>query len=113
MTTKPTRERREPRVMLALIALATDLPVPGRIGFIDDILAMSFDRLVDGQAWSAHLGGKTETCAHKGQRYLNEGMINWHGWSVQLNAHEPALTGGQLDADTTARLAALAGENDA
>ncbi|HEU4425023.1 MAG TPA: hypothetical protein VFR67_21040 [Pilimelia sp.] len=101
-------ERAEPRVMLAAIALATDLPVPARISHHDGIWSMSFDRLTDGRAWSERLGGRTETVTRNGVQYLNEGIIIWRGWSVQLHASTPNDT---LDADTRAALNDIASED--
>jgi hypothetical protein len=102
----------EPRAMLALIAL-TDLPMPTRISFHPDgeILGLSFERLAAGIAWSSFLGGRTDTYENPdGRRYLDEGLITWHGWDVQLHAYEPIdadPVDTPLPEDVTERLTAL------
>jgi hypothetical protein len=106
MTHKPDVAPR--RTMIALIALADDLPVPNRISFVDDrILAISCGTLAQGQAWSAHLGGKTETYTHDGAVWLDEGLINWRGWRVQVSASEPNGTADGLDDSDRAALTEL------
>jgi len=108
-----TTEQYEPRAMLALIAL-TELPLPKTVAFHPNgkILSLTFERLAPGQAWSAHLGGQTETYDNRdGHRYLNEGLIKWHGWTVQLHASEPIDSepvDSPLSPDVTARLTAVA-----
>jgi len=112
--TDKSTEKYEPRAMLALIALATEVPTPKSVSFYRDsaIFSLSFERLAAGLAWSTFLGGQTETYVNKdGRRYLDEGAITWHGWRVQLHASEPAndaTTEAPLAEDVTERLAALA-----
>ena len=98
------------RAMLALVALA-DLPTPTGVSFVSDhILSLALDTIADGQAWSRYLGGSTDTCVSNRTTYLNEGRIDWHGWSVQLHAYGPGpVAPTALDAVTTARLALTAG----
>jgi len=107
-------ERKDRRAMLALIALATDLPLPKAVNWYSDTgLSLDFDSLADGMAWSQHLGGQTATYINNdGFRYLREGSIRWHGWLVQIHANEPAGRGVQLDEVTTASLEAIAGVSE-
>ncbi len=107
--TEPTTVRGEPRRMLALIALAAELPMPPSIRFHPngEILSLDFDRVQDGQAWSRFLGGKARTYTSDGNWYLAEGVIQWHGWDVLLHACEPVAPDSPLDDDTAARLAEL------
>jgi hypothetical protein len=110
-TSTVTETRADERVMLALIALA-ELPTPSAIRFIsgDDgpaILSLQMKDLAAGLAWSAVLGGTSDTYVNDGRRYLNEGIIRWRGWRVNLHASEPERgTGTPLDSDTTAALTA-------
>lgn len=113
MTNKST-EQYEPRAMLAVIALATEVPTPKSISIYpkSEILSLMFERLAHGLAWSAFLGGQTETYVNTdGRRYLDAGVIRWHGWSVQLHASEAAddeTDETPLAEDVAERLAALA-----
>jgi hypothetical protein len=100
----------EARKMLALIALATEVPVPKNISFHPngELLSLTFERLSAGLAWSSYLGGQLDTYVHNAARYLNEGVIDWHGWRVQLHACdlvEPVEA--SLAQDITDGLAAL------
>lgn len=98
------------RAMVALVALA-DLPMPQAIRFVGDILSLDVDAVAEGQAWSQFLGGETDTYIHDdGRRYLREGTIRWHGWSVQIHASDPPSVagGGELDPETVAALEAIA-----
>lgn len=89
---KPVRE------MLVLIVAAAQLPTPTQISFqgagVGDlgrsILALRFRSIAEGQAWSRYLGGRTTTrpSATGGHVWLDEGVIRWHGWSVQLHAYD-------------------------
>lgn len=110
MNTETTNDRRDMRAMLAEIALATDMPVPDRIGFYPSgILGLDLPTIAEGQTWSRHLGGKTDTYlnVHDGRRYLDEGFITWHGWKVSLHASEPGPQAEPLAEETAARLAEL------
>lgn len=113
MTTQDLDTRRDPRVILAQIALATGLPIPKRIYFYDDpsILGLDLATLADGIAWSQHLGGDTTTYVNSndGRCYLygGGGSITWHGWTVQLHASDPPATTKPLVEDITARLSDL------
>jgi hypothetical protein len=104
-------DRTEPRSMLALVALTVELPMPSGVTFYPEssILSMSLRSVVDGLAWSAHLGGSADTYinAGNGKRYLSEGVIEWRGWRVQLHAWDDAMPDAPLPADTSARLTAL------
>jgi hypothetical protein len=110
---KPVRE------MAALVVLACDLPMPVRISFQGtgtgeagtSIMSMSLRTVAEGQAWSRHLGGRTDTyvSAGTGRTWLDEGLIKWHGWSVQLHASDDLNPGQSLDPATAAGLEAIAG----
>jgi len=109
VSSNPTPERREPRAMLALIALQSELPVPASIGFNNGILSMSFPTITDGLPWLAFFGRRQETYVYQGHRYLKDRELNeWHGWHVQLHASEPAAPDTELDEATAGRLAQLA-----
>jgi hypothetical protein len=104
--------------MLALVVLATDLPMPERITFQGEgigepgasIMSLSFSRIEPGKAWSRYLGGCTDTYHNRdGNTYLREGVIEWHGWSLHLHACEPTSPDTDLDQETAIRLAELAG----
>src|SRR5262249_5260716 len=100
-----------PRAMLALITLAA-LPVPNAVRFYPDnnILSLNLDCVADGQAWSRHLGGKTDSYLNTdGRAYLDEGVITWHGWSVHQQARAAAAADVAFDADATARLTEVGG----
>jgi hypothetical protein len=109
-------ERTDPRAMLALIALAGDLPVPAAVRFYNDAelaatLILDFEFLSTAAAWCAHLGGDVHAAEeHDGRRWFRSGRITWLGWSVQIHASEPAATslpGEALSEDVTEGLAAL------
>jgi hypothetical protein len=111
-TPKPVRE------MVALVVLANHLPMPIRITFQGNgtgesgisILSLSFRTVADGQAWSRHLGGRTDTRVNDdGRIYLDEGLITWHGWHVQLHASDDPVPGEPLAPAIAAELAAIAG----
>jgi hypothetical protein len=113
-STAPAGKHCERRVMLALIALSTDLPMPKAINFIDGsaILSLDLGSVGDGQVWAAHLGATTKPHIADDIRYLGAGSAGeWHGWTVHLHASEPAAADAPLDGDTTARLTALAAED--
>jgi hypothetical protein len=106
--------------MLALVVLADHLPMPRQISFQGwgtgedgrSIMSMAFATIERAQAWSRHLGGRTDTytSATTGRIYLDEGVIRWHGWSVQLHAsNDPPLPGNPLDPATTTQVAAVVG----
>ena len=107
------------REMLALVVLAEHLPMPRQISFQGwgtgedgrSIMCMSFPTVAQAQAWSRHLGGRTDThVSASGRVYLDEGVIRWHGWSVQLHASDdPPLAGNPLDPAMTASVAAVVG----
>jgi hypothetical protein len=109
VSTETTAVQAEPRAMLALIALAA-LPMPDAVRFHPngEILSLSFERIADGQAWSSHLGGSTDTYVYNGQTFLNEGVIRWRGWSVHLLAAEAHTPDAALDEDTAGQLLAVA-----
>lgn len=111
-TPKPARE------IAALVVLACHLPMPVRIAFqgkgIGDsgtsIMSMSFRSVAEGQAWSRHLGGQTDTYLNTdGRTYLSEGAITWHGWSVNLHASDNMPPAQPLDPTIAADLAVIAG----
>lgn len=116
MTTETTSDRRDPRGMLAEIALATELPVPKEVSFLTDlgILSLRLATIADGVAWKRHLRPddpeRDSYISHSsGLRHLDHGVITWQGWRVNLSAHEPAAAPSEpLPADTTARLTELA-----
>lgn len=85
-----------PREILAEIVSTAELPIPATIFFFlrpaRPILALTFrDDLSAGLAWSRHLGGATRIrpSLTGERRYLDEGAITWHGWTVQITASEP------------------------
>jgi hypothetical protein len=111
-TPKPVRE------MVALVVLANHLPMPVRITFQGkgtgesgiSILSLSFRSVADGQAWSRHLGGRADTHVNDdGRIYLDEGLITWHGWHVQLHASDDPVSGEPLAPAVAAELVAIAG----
>lgn len=109
--TRPRGGRSTRRQILATVAL-TDLPAPHVVTFDDDhhILSLSLDTIADGTAWAKLLGGRVKGAAeHSGQRWLRtDGIIVWHGWTVQLTAHEPVEPATEpLDDATVGQLAAL------
>lgn len=99
------------RVMLAHIALAGDLPVPVHVSLYDDLglMGLTLATVADGLAWAKYLGAdQAESYVRNGRRYLDQqGVITWHGWTLNLNAAEPTTCADQLDPDTAAHLAAL------
>ena len=113
-TENTSTERRPMREVAAAIVLATNLPMPPTIRFHvypdgKGILSMNLDSVAAGQRWSRHLGGETDTYINAdGLRYLNEGVIEWRGWRVQIHATDPGQPDGGLDTETTAALSALA-----
>ena len=111
-TTTTTTERSQPRAMLALIALATDLPVPEAIYLYDNgILSMNLRSLAEGYAWLRFLGHTPASYANNnGYRHLKYGTIEWHGWHVHIQASDPAVPDTGLDQATTTALADLAGD---
>jgi hypothetical protein len=112
-TPKPVRE------MTALVVLASDLPMPVRLSFQGkgigesgtSIMSMSLRTVAEGQAWSRHLGGRTDTyvSANTGRTWLDEGVIKWHGWSVHLDASDDPIPVQPLDPATAAGVAVIAG----
>lgn len=114
-----TTDHKPARAILALIALATDLPMPTGIwlyppGEVSDepTLAISFATVADGLAWATHLGvSVTPYVGDDGNRYLGHRSADrWHGWRLSLGAHDPATVAEQdtLSADESAALVALA-----
>jgi len=106
--------------MVALVVLAaSDLPMPVRIAFQGkgtgepgaSIMALFLRSVAEGQAWSRHLGGRTDThVSADGHRvWLDEGVIRWHGWSVHLHAGDDVPATTPLDPSTAAELATIAG----
>jgi hypothetical protein len=110
------------REMVALVVLADHLPMPIRIAFQgkgvgepgSSILALSVASVAQGQAWSRHLGGRTDTYvnAKTGQTWLDEGVIVWHGWHVQLQAWDESTPVTPLNSTVSAKLTAIAGGAD-
>jgi hypothetical protein len=107
-------DRKPPRAMLALIALATPVPVPKSTIFYRDngILSLSFERVDDGLAWGAYLGGEPTSYVRECTRYVGQyGQIIWHGWSVTIDAAEPVTPtdpSGVLTGDEWAALDEIA-----
>lgn len=103
--------RKPPRAMLALIALATDLPMPRGVTFFTDEgnLSLSFWTIADGSLWADHFGEQPSIrVADDGYRYLRAGTVIWHGWNIHLNAYEPVQPDVDLAADERAALTELA-----
>jgi hypothetical protein len=104
-------ERKTPRQMLALITLATDLPLPKEIRFRSDRISLDLVTIADGVAWCRYLGFNDETRLNPldGYRYLTYGLGHWHGWGVSLHASEIADRQPETIADDqTAALTELA-----
>ena len=105
--------RKPRRVMLALVALAVDLPVPTTVAFggtEHDIFCLGFERVADGVAWAAYLGKPATPYVKDELRYLgHRSVTRWHGWLVQLNAAEPVEHDGELEPDTIEELRGIAG----
>lgn len=109
-----TAERTEPRAVLAMIALAADLPMPASVRFCNDAdsaLLLDFDLLSGAAAWCMYLGGEVhQAVEHDGRRWFRTGRITWQGWDVHLSASEPvaaALVGEALPRDIAERLSSL------
>jgi len=104
--TQPISVRR----MLALIALADDLPTPHLISFIEHrILSLHLDTLSDATRWTTWFDVKLKKPGnHSGSIWFRHEMIDWHGWNVQLGANESIATAGQLDPDTRTQLEQVA-----
>jgi hypothetical protein len=104
--------RKPARSMLALIALAADLPLPWDVTFYPDrgSLALSFANLAEGIAWAQHFGFSAETYVNKndGRCYLKYGQGNWHGWNLSLHAHDDRPLDGPVADAERAALAELA-----
>lgn len=113
-TGNTSTDRQPMRAVAAAIVLATDLPMPPAIRFHvypdgKGILSLNLDSVPAGQQWSHHLGGTTDTYINSdGLRYLNEGVIVWRGWRVQIHATDHGQPDAGLDADTAAALTAIA-----
>lgn len=111
MDTVPTRK--PPRAMLALITLATDLPVPEKISLYqsDDgtfRLVLDLATVADGRDWADHLHMSIRSyVGGDGMRYLGADSADWHGWRASLFASEP-VSGGELADEQLAELAELA-----
>ena len=106
MTEPQPASRRE---VLAFIALQ-DLPMPRVVTVYPTILCLRFDSVADGQTWSRFFGGRTTTYLNKdGRTYLDEGVIKWRGYSVQLQASDKTAVDAELDEDTTTALREIAG----
>lgn len=101
--------RKSARQMLALIALATDLPVPETITFHSGILGLSFPNARDGQTWVRHFNAELRNHVSDGIRYVGQlGAIDWHGWDVSCSGSEPVTPDTDLDTDQDAALTELA-----
>lgn len=108
--------RKPPRAMLALVALATDLPLPQDVRFSVDerhahhSLTLSFEAIADAVPWVERLGGTTQPHEYQGTRYLGyrAGSDLWHGWEVTLHAAEDAEQVDEIG-DERAALTELAG----
>jgi hypothetical protein len=108
------------RAMLALVVLAEQLPMPVTIRFSgegcgepgDSFMTLSFRSVAAGQAWSRHLGcRRTDTKVNRldGRTYLEADFVEWHGWTVHLQASDDPNPGSELDTDTATHLAEIAG----
>lgn len=114
-----TRSCKPARAVLALIALATELPLPNRIALYaegeigaEPVLALDFATINEGIAWAKHLDVEVAPHVNNGYHYLgHRGVDYWHGWRVSLNAHEPVAVPEPdlLTGEETAALAGLAG----
>jgi hypothetical protein len=104
--------RKPARAMLALIALATDLPLPEHVRTSADEwygethygLTLGFDTIAEGSAWAQHLGATVKPYVSDGKRFLgSKGITVWHGWEVTLHAAEPVVD----EAESKAELAGV------
>lgn len=105
-------DRKSPRAMLALIALATDLPCPCEVTFYSSrgSLMLTFDRIDDAARWLAFLGAGSEPYVDKtnGRRHVGQvGLPKWHGWQFSAYAAEPQY---EIPEEQRADLSALAEE---
>lgn len=84
--------RKSARQILALVALATDLPLPRTITFHSDAwLSLEFDTARDGQTWVMRLGGELRENVSEGTRHVGQQMgVTWHGWAIHCYGTEPA-----------------------
>ncbi len=72
------------------------------------MLALTCDRLADGQAWASYLGAPTDSRITNGVRYLKTGQLTWGGWDLHLHASEPVTVDRPLDQATTGQLHRIA-----
>jgi hypothetical protein len=105
-----TEAPREPRAMLALIALA-DAPVPKGISLYVDQYHLHLDphTIADGEAWVRYLHGVPSTYVGADSKtFLSYGPLMWHGWQVSLHVAEDRTSNADLDEQTRERLRAIA-----
>lgn len=103
--------RKSARAILALIALATDLPMPNNIRFYTErsTISLDFESIADALPWCGYLDFDPETYLNgDGNRYLKWARGDWHGWNVQLHAYDkpPFDAIEEFDSAALAELAA-------
>ncbi len=108
-----------PRRILALIALADDLPIPHSIQLIpadahrispEPILALHMHNLSDASRWTTWLGATRSTTHVSADRtcHFAHSAIRWHGWTVMIYATAEPTTDTSLDPDTRDQLEKIA-----
>lgn len=109
--------RKPARSMLALVALATDLPMPTSVRFrtntIDGtpIIEVGLRSIAEGLEWAAHFGITAKPYTYS-DKYLYLGAQNtterWHGWLVDVDAVEDVADPADEITDERAALTELA-----
>lgn len=110
--------RREPidrRRILALIALADELPAPREVRFIpgdasypEPLLALTLDNVDQATTWAAWFGAtRTGVETYGAVTLYTHSLIKWHGWRVRLDFH-PGTPDAPLDDVVRERLERVA-----
>lgn len=116
-TTSDAQEPIAPRRILALLALADELPMPGDINLVPagqaavgPRLRLWFESHSEAAAWCTWLGGRqtSPVTSSAGTLHFEHDSIYWHGWVVSLVAITKPESIDQLDADTRAQLEQVA-----
>jgi len=98
-------ERRSARVMFAMVALATELPLPECVTcYVSDDgvpwLKVRLASLADGHVWAERFGIEVKPRVHGGSRHLSaRTQADWCGWKLDLSAWEEAPAAGEELAD--------------
>jgi hypothetical protein len=115
-TSDTAQEPIDRRRVLALIALADELPTPRETRFIPGdasypahLLALVFDSTDEASAWAMWLGATDAGLEKVGDVVLyHHTAIVWHGWKVRLDVRAGVRADPSLDADTRAQLEQVA-----